>query len=301
MNVTTYTGQGGSPGYATIGVNYSGAVGDYVYMYVEWEGENDLGSGVPPSGGNSMSAYSTPDSTIYAQGRATQNTPWEDVYGSSVGVKTYPNPVTLTSMSVGTIKRDRVTVSFRWSPQCYESSGTATIQKSLNGSSWSDTTAVTASRGGAANYDEALVVTGLSPATLYYFRIKASRNTLGDSLSYHSLGTTGTTKTAQSASTSAASNVTSGGARLNGSINPNSGGALKYKFEYGTTVGYGSETTEQDQADAGTDQAVYADVSSLDANVTYHFRIKTYDGDYIVYGSDAEFLTSEGDKVAYYI
>ncbi len=74
--------------------------------------------------------------------------------------------------------------------------------------------------------------------------------------------------------TSAASEVTSSRAQLNGNVNPHGKEVTECKFEYGTTVSYGSSVACGSLPGKGeAPVAVSAAVSGLSANTVYHFRI----------------------------
>ena len=80
-----------------------------------------------------------------------------------------------------------------------------------------------------------------------------------------------TVSSGPSATTKAASSVTSSSAKLNGTVNPN-GLATTCYFDYGTSTGYGSKSATV-SAGAGTRSVnVSATVSGLGAGI-YHFRV----------------------------
>jgi len=89
---------------------------------------------------------------------------------------------------------------------------------------------------------------------------------------------------------SAATNITTTGATLNGSLSSlGSDISASVSFEYGTTTGYGAATTAQTLNTAGPFSAA---VTGLSANTSYHFRVKAVDSN-TVYGDDATFTTSQ--------
>ena len=95
--------------------------------------------------------------------------------------------------------------------------------------------------------------------------------------------------TAPSATTQAASSITTSSAQLNSYVNPN-GLATTIYFQYGLTTSYGSSTS---LGGIGTTAGNYGfTVSSLTANTTYHFRIVAYNSGGTSYGSDLTFTTS---------
>lgn len=66
--------------------------------------------------------------------------------------------------------------------------------------------------------------------------------------------------------------ITSESAELRASINPN-GDDTTYHFEYGTSTAYEASTPEVDIGSGQIDQAVTQDVTGLQPNTTYHFRV----------------------------
>jgi len=94
-------------------------------------------------------------------------------------------------------------------------------------------------------------------------------------------------------STAAATNVTSSGATLNGSVNPE-GTATTYQFQYGTTTSYGS-VIPVSPASAGSGTSAVnesANLTGLSANTTYHYRITATNATGTSNGSDQQFTTS---------
>ena len=94
-------------------------------------------------------------------------------------------------------------------------------------------------------------------------------------------------------STTAATNVTSSGATLNGSVNPE-GAATTYQFQYGTTTSYGS-VIPASPASAGSGTSAVnesASLTGLSANTTYHYRITATNATGTSNGSDQQFTTS---------
>jgi plastocyanin len=81
-----------------------------------------------------------------------------------------------------------------------------------------------------------------------------------------------TTPGAPTATTGAASSVGQTAATLNGTVNPE-GKATTYHFAYGTTTGYGKETTEESAGAGSTGETVAIPVSSLTPGATYHYKL----------------------------
>jgi hypothetical protein len=91
--------------------------------------------------------------------------------------------------------------------------------------------------------------------------------------------------------------IASFSARLNGSLNPH-GLTTTFHFQYGTTTSYGLMTAPQTQT-GNTLRNVGANISSLTAHTTYHFRIVASNTDGTRFGGDRTFttLTATGPPV----
>ncbi len=89
--------------------------------------------------------------------------------------------------------------------------------------------------------------------------------------------------------TNPATNVASFSATLNGTVNPN-GLISAVHFEYGSSANYGFSTATQNYQ-GGTTQNVTANLSSLTAGATYHFRIVASNAAGTSYGADRSFTT----------
>ena len=77
---------------------------------------------------------------------------------------------------------------------------------------------------------------------------------------------------APTASTGGATNIGISTATITGTVNPN-GSATSYRFDYGTTSGYGLSTAVGDAGSGTAGVAVSATLSGLRANTTYHYRV----------------------------
>ena len=93
------------------------------------------------------------------------------------------------------------------------------------------------------------------------------------------------------AKTGSATSVTSTSAKLNGTVNPN-GDLTAVVFEYGTTTGYGSQMiASQSPLTGSTLLEVTVNVTDLQLNTTYHFRVQASNSVGAIYGDDAVFVT----------
>jgi len=132
------------------------------------------------------------------------------------------------------------------------------------------------------------VISGLTIGTTYHFRIKTVNSlgtVYGSDLTFTTLGKIPT------AVTRAATNLTTEGAILNGTINANDL-STNVTFEYGTTETYGSTVSATPGEVTGhVNTDVSSVISDLIYNSVYHFRVKTVNALGTVYGSDLTFKT----------
>ena len=139
-------------------------------------------------------------------------------------------------------------------------------------SSYEKTAPCTPSPGSGQTYvNVSAAVGGLSAKTTYHFRVSAT-NSQGTT---H--GSDQTFKTAPKVpivEPEAASAVTQTGAQLNASVNPSGSLVKTCRFEYGASESYGASVpcTPSPGSGAGF-VAVSGEISGLDANTVYHFRV----------------------------
>ena len=123
-------------------------------------------------------------------------------------------------------------------------------------------------------------ISGLTPCTIYHFRVKAE-NSLGTVYGSDAEFKCGYPPTA---TTLYATNYTCTSATLNGTVNANAASSV-VTFQYGTTTAYGKEVTSG-QSPVSSIRNVSADISGLSADSTYHFRVKAENSCWTSYGSD---------------
>ena len=93
------------------------------------------------------------------------------------------------------------------------------------------------------------------------------------------------------ATTLDASNITSNAATLFGEANPN-GTNTTFSFEYGTTTAYGQTIAGNPASNNGNvTLPILADITGLQPNTTYHFRLKATYSSGDVFGADKTFTT----------
>ncbi len=100
------------------------------------------------------------------------------------------------------------------------------------------------------------------------------------------------TPTAPSATTVAASGISTTGATLNATVNANNA-TTTVTFEYGLTTSYGSTINGTPNSISGaTATAINALLSGLTANTTYNYRVKAVNSVGTTYGSNMTFTTA---------
>ncbi len=102
---------------------------------------------------------------------------------------------------------------------------------------------------------------------------------------------------APTVTTGAANSITTSGATLNGTVNPNGLETSAY-FEWGTSTAYGNRTPAQSIPAGTSDVAVSANLTGLSPNTTYHFRIVATNSADTTTGSGVSFSTAGGQAPA---
>jgi hypothetical protein len=136
---------------------------------------------------------------------------------------------------------------------------------------------------------------GLKGGTTYHYRVFA-RNSAGILRAEDKTFTTSPTAVIEEAT---AKNITATSAELTAKINPN-GLDTHYRFEYGTTLSYGTSVPIPDQ-DIGSGSAgveVSQAIEGLQPNTTYHFRVVADNSNAIVEGEDHTFIFSSAEHPA---
>lgn len=132
-------------------------------------------------------------------------------------------------------------------------------------------------------------ITGLTPATTYYYRAYVTSSV---TTSYGTEFTFTTLAVAPTVVTDAATAISGTGATLNGTVNANNSSTAA-TFEYGLTIAYGSTVTATPATVTGTSGTSVAYIlSGLTPNTTYHFRAIGVNVGGTTNGSDLTFTTS---------
>jgi streptogramin lyase len=92
-------------------------------------------------------------------------------------------------------------------------------------------------------------------------------------------------------SSPAASSISEQTATLGASVGPNSQ-ATTYRFEYGTTTGYGSQTSSSSAGSGAASAPVSAPITGLAPSTTYHFRAVATNATGMTSGADQTFTTT---------
>ena len=226
-----------------------------------------------------------PGTTYHCRVKATNSK--GTAYGSDVSFTTSPTAPTGATGSAAPVGSSTATLNGTVNPN-----GASTAVTFEYGPTTSYGWYATASQNpatGTSSQSVSKEISGLSPGTIYHFRIKAT-NSVGTA--YGSDGSFTTATSGPIAATSAAYPLTSSSATLNGTVNPN-GASATVTFEYGTTIGYGSTATASPSPMTGTSsQSASAGISGLNANTTYYFRIKAVNTAGTSYGSSQSFTTA---------
>jgi phosphodiesterase/alkaline phosphatase D-like protein len=156
------------------------------------------------------------------------------------------------------------------------------------------TTAVHSAGAGTKAVDISRTVTGLTPGTIYHYRVVAD-NGAGTSVGNDRTFTT-TGHPPAAVITGGAVNVGSTSATPTGVINPE-GATTTWVVQYGTTSAYGLQNFPGTLAGVTTPVSVSATLSGLAPATLFHYRIVAFHGASVISaGADATFFTEPAKR-----
>jgi len=159
-------------------------------------------------------------------------------------------------------------------------------------------TTVTGAGSGLDAVPVSAAITGLTPGTVYHFRLSATNGNgtvVGADATFTTFGAppTPTPTPTPIAITGAATGIGDTTATVNGTVNP-AGNATTYQFQYGLTAAYGNTTTSTSAGSGFVAVPVSAALSGLTAGTLYHFRVTATNAGGTANGADATFTTTGG-------
>lgn len=150
------------------------------------------------------------------------------------------------------------------------------------------TTAAKSAGAGAKGVSVSRTITGLTPGTVYHYRLTAL-NRAGAATGADRTFTTGGHPPA-AVVTGAPVSVGKSAATATGTINPE-GAVTDWVVQYGLTAAYGYQTFPQALPAVTTPTAVAAPLAGLAPATLFHYRIVAYHGNIPSAGADATFFT----------
>ena len=243
----------------------------------------------------------SPNTIYYYRIEATDA--WGTSYGADQTVTTtggtQSSPPAVATGSASGVEADSATVAGAVNP-----SGTATTYHFDYGTSTNYTSQAPAppdpsAGSGTTAQTESISLTGLSPNTVYHYRIEAANASGTNYGADQTFTTTGGTQSSPPAvATGSASGVGVGSAIVAGAVNPN-GTATTYHFDYGTSTNYTSQAPAPPDPSAGsgtTPQTESISLTGLSPNTLYHYRIEAANAWGTSYGADQTFTTGKGSS-----
>ncbi|MEW6026222.1 MAG: fibronectin type III domain-containing protein [Planctomycetota bacterium] len=138
-------------------------------------------------------------------------------------------------------------------------------------------------------------VTSLLPNTTYTYRLAILRE--GDVAPTYTQNQSFTTAGRPTCTTDTASNISSISSTLNARVNPN-GLATTVYFQWGLSSSYGYTTPNQDIGSGTVNVYVSANITGLNPNVTYFFRVVGINSEGTVYGENRSFNSGPPAPIA---
>lgn len=284
-------------------VNPEGALTSYRYEY--GNASNNLGSKtVNQTVGSGFIQISAP---AYITG-LSKNTLYyfrlvaENQYGSVAGNVYSFNTTTGNPAPVGSAPTPKTLSATGISKNAAYLNGEVTTNKAST-QSWFEygttadfgSTSAFSSPSNSSKYSTSQLISGLDPLTKYYFRLNAQNQfgtTNGSTMSFKTAGPS--SAKAPAVTTGSATDITSSGATLHGTVIPNEL-LTSYWFEYSTDSLFKQsslQSTSPISAGAGT-TVVPLDkiITGLNSNTAYYFRVVAQNSLGTVRGNKATFVT----------
>jgi hypothetical protein len=215
--------------------------------------------------------------------------------GSDVTFTTKPGCIAGVAPTVATLPATRVGPSTATLHGTVDPNGCDTVYHFQYGTTtgYGKVTVTRAAGHGTIPVAAAATIFGLSPNTIYHFRIVATSagGTMdGSDMSFKTPA--GCVRlTLPSATTQAATGVTQTTATLNGAVGTN-GCATEYWFQYGRTTHYSNTTTRHKIAAGMGTVPVAASIGGLTRDTLYHFRLVVKNSVGTRFGADRTFRTA---------
>ncbi len=209
-------------------------------------------------------------------------------YGSDRTFTTLPNAPTVVTEKATSVTRTSATLNARVNPHGRNVTS-CTFEYGTSLAYGSSVSCSSLPGSGESPVEVSAPVASLAESTTYHFRIVAT-NSLGTS--YGADRTVKTPPRQPDVITEAAEAIGKNSATLTATVNPNDANVTECKFEYGTSLSYGSTascTTPPGSGEKGVE--VSAPLASLAESTTYHFRIVATNARGTSYGLDRTFKT----------
>jgi phosphodiesterase/alkaline phosphatase D-like protein len=267
------------------GTSYSISSGIASYQWSWGDGTSSAGSA--QSAGthaySSVGTYQVSLTVIDQLGFKSTVTHQIAILGTPTPSATTGSATAITSQGAtlnGTVNPHNQTVSYQF---IYGASSSALNQS----------TTLTAGPSGQTDTAVNAALTGLSPSTTYFYRLNVISGGQTYSGATQSFTTSAAPVQTPVVTTAAASQITSTGALLNGTINPGGSQAVTYSFAYGTSSTQLNSSTAQTTGPSGTTVApVSSSVSGLHAATTYFFKLNVTSGGQTYSGTVRSFTTN---------
>jgi hypothetical protein len=219
----------------------------------------------------------TPGTTYHYRAKAVGD---DTTYGADMTFTT-PTPLSVTTKAASNATSTSATLNGNLDSMGGASSVTVSFQVGTTTAYGHEFGSQTMTAAGPFSYN----ITGLARGTTYHYRAKA---VAGGNTVYGADMSFTTPTSALAVSTTAATNVATDSATLNGSLTSLGGASsAQVSFQWGLTTGYGNETAPPQTMTATG--AFSAPLSGLTPGTTYHYRAKAVAGSTTAYGADMTF------------